>query len=209
MSISQHPSNELAHDARQSIATILTLVAAGQQEIEDSSLVLRRFDQVANQARALAAMLEDTNRSRERTFCVETRAETAAAVEALAAGYGGTLRLVADSGSAWAVFAPVALRRVLTNLVRNAMRAAGPNGLIQVSVTRHAESVVIEVEDDGPGFGHLPVINGIGLRSSSRLVRSAGGHVDTAVGTLGGALVRVTLLAPIVSGDARHEDLAV
>jgi signal transduction histidine kinase len=209
MSIIHHSSNEIAHDARQSIATILTLVAAGQQEIQDSDLVLRRLDQVANQARSLAAMLDDTSASRERTFCVEARAETAAAMEALGAGYGGTLRLVSDGGTAWATFAPVALRRVLTNLIRNAMRAAGPDGVVQVSVARHPESVVIEVEDDGPGFGHLPVINGIGLRSARRLVSSAGGRIDTAVGTLGGALVRITLLAPIISGGAHDEDLAV
>lgn len=205
----QHSSNELAHDARQSIATILTLVAAGQMEIQDSDLVLRRFDQVANQARSLAAMLEDSSTRRQRAFCVEVRAETASAVEALAAGYGGTLRLISDIDVAWAAFAPVSLRRVLTNLARNAMRAAGADGVVLVTVTRRAGLVVVTVEDDGPGFGHLPVVNGIGLRSSRRLVRSAGGSVDTAVGTFGGALVRVTLPAVVIPGEAGHADLAV
>jgi signal transduction histidine kinase len=76
-------------------------------------------------------------------------------------------------------------------------------------VATHAGSVLVAVEDDGPGFGHLPVVNGIGLRSSRRLVRSAGGRVDTAVGTLGGALVRVTLPAVVIPGEAGHADLAV
>lgn len=208
MSNSPLASSELTHDARQSIATILTLVAAGQQEIQDSDLVLRRFDQVANQARALAAMLEEATRSRERAFRVDVSAEAATAVEALTTSYAGTVRLVADT-EAWANFSPASLRRVLTNLIRNAMRAAGGDGAVQVVVALSAGSVVIEVEDDGPGFGHLPVINGIGLRSTCRLVRTAGGRVDITTGRLGGALVRVTLPAFDFSGGAVHEDLVV
>jgi signal transduction histidine kinase len=208
MSKSPLASSELTHDARQSIATILTLVAAGQQEIQDSDLVLRRFDQVANQARSLAAMLEEAGRSRAPACRVDASAEAATAVEALTTSYPGTLRLFADTG-AWAVFSPASLRRVLTNLIRNAMRAAGGGGVVQVVVALRAGYVVIEVEDDGPGFGHLPVINGIGLRSTCRLVRSAGGRVDVTSGKLGGALVRVTLPVFDFSGEARHADLVV
>jgi signal transduction histidine kinase len=42
---------------------------------------------------------------------------------------------------------PAVLSRVVTNLVDNAVRAAGPAGSVRLAVHR-----VIEVVDDGPGF---------------------------------------------------------
>jgi signal transduction histidine kinase len=204
--------DELKHDARQSIATILTLVAAGRQEIGDTDLVLRRLDQVAGQARELAAMLDqtrDSSRGRHRhKDVVDVGAQTRFAVEALAPSYTGNLRLVADT-DACSVMAATSLRRVVTNLLRNAFRAAGPEGVVQVTVGRTAGRVFLEVEDDGPGFGRLPVINGVGLRSSSRLVRAAGGRLETGRGRLGGAAVRVNLPSHHLSAEARHEDLVV
>jgi signal transduction histidine kinase len=213
MSMNEQVRDELTHDARQSIATILTLVAAGRQEIGDTEMVLRRLDQVAGQAKSLAAMLDQTHdhhhgRRHTPAPTVGVSAETTAAVEALAPGYTGTLRLVVTTG-AWSSMAPAALRRVVTNLVRNAFRAAGPDGVVQVSVARTAGRVVLEVDDDGPGFGRLSVINGIGLRSSSRLVLAAGGHLDAGRGRLGGAAVRVNLPSLTPPAEAHHEDLVV
>lgn len=83
------------------------------------------------------------------------------------------------------------------------MRAAGRRGLVQVTVVSHSDGVVLEVEDDGPGFGALPVINGIGLRSSRRLVQRQGGRLDIGTGRLGGALVRVTLPPSVLQESGR------
>ncbi len=50
---------------------------------------------------------------------------------------------------------PALLWRVLTNVVDNAARAAGPSGRVGVTVGsgRAAPRAAIEVIDDGPGFG--------------------------------------------------------
>jgi signal transduction histidine kinase len=196
-------ANELRHDARQTIATILILVAAGQQEVDDHARVLKRLDQVADQARVLASMIAEPTGPSAPAEVADVSAETTAVVDAVAAGYGGELTLACDTG-AWVDFSPGSLRRVLTNILRNAVRAAGEDGSVRVGVARTDWSVVIEVEDDGPGFGHLPVIHGLGLRSSSRLVGDAGGRIEAVPGGRGGALVRVTL--PLLDFSEGHED---
>lgn len=198
---------EIRHDAMQSISAILMIVAAGKGEIEDRELVTRRLDQVGGLARALAGLIDEAVALQPTSPVVDVSAEASQTVRALAAGYGGTIRLVAGSG-AWAALSPVSLCRVLTNLLTNATRAAGDAGVVQVKVVRTGGRVVIEVEDDGPGFGRLKVVHGIGLRSTRRLVRDAGGTIDFGAGSLGGAVVRVSL--PEARNDGgRYEDPAV
>ncbi len=46
---------------------------------------------------------------------------------------------------------PALLRRALDNLVQNALRAAGPGGVVRVSATATEEAVAITVADSGPG----------------------------------------------------------
>jgi signal transduction histidine kinase len=196
---------EVAHDSMQSIATILTLVAAGKEEVEDRDLVLRRLDQVANQTRALAAMLGEALVVRPSAVTVDASAQASDTVRALTAWYGGTIRFVAGSG-AWAAISAASLRRVLTNILMNALRAAGEDGVVQVKVFQNGGRVVIEVEDSGPGFGRMGTLHGIGLRSTRRLVRTAGGRLDVGSSPLGGALVRVGLPATQPSGGVSDED---
>ena len=56
----QELTSEFRHDARQSVATILALVAAARGEVADRERVLTRFEQVARQAQALGALLEES-----------------------------------------------------------------------------------------------------------------------------------------------------
>jgi signal transduction histidine kinase len=190
---------EVAHDSMQSIATILTLVAAGKEEVGDPALVRRRLDQVATQTRALAAMLGEAAAVSPPSDTVDASTEASDTVRALTAWYGGTIRLAAGSG-AWAAISAASLRRVLTNVLLNALRAAGEDGVVQVKVFRNGGRVVIEVEDNGPGFGRIGTLHGIGLRSTRRLLRTAGGGLDVGSSLLGGALVRVSLPATQRSG---------
>ena len=196
-------TQELLHDSKQSIATILALVAAGRNEITDRDRLLTRLDQVASQAKELSSLLDEAmapgaTRASETpaplTEAVDVSSLASTTLNELTAGYGGTVRLMTGAG-ARAEISRTSFRRVLTNLVRNAMRAAGPTGNVEVSVVARADQVVLDVEDDGPGFGSLPVVNGIGLRSSRRLVRRHGGRLGVSTGRLGGARVRVDLPA--------------
>ena len=200
--------DELKHDARQSIATILTLVAVTKHEVGDPGLALRRLDQVAEQACALAGLLDDPVATPAEPVLADAGAVGESTVRSVTAGYGGTVTLEVDC-HAWVGLSAASMRRVVSNLLCNAMRAAGENGVVQARISSCDAEVSVAVEDDGPGFGRLPVIHGIGLRSVTRLVRKAGGRLDVGRSPLGGALVRVTLPAVRLGGEAFSEDLAV
>lgn len=199
---------EIRHDALQSITSILMVVAAGKHEVDNPDLVRRRLDQVSGQARALAGLLEEAAALRPVDAAVDVSAEAGLTVQAQSEGYPGTMRFVGGSG-AWAALSPASLTRILTNLLLNARRAAGVDGTVQVKVVRNDGLVVLEVEDDGPGFGHLETVHGIGLRSTRRLLRTVGGSIAFGAGQLGGALVRVSLPAAVPAGRGHDEDPAL
>jgi signal transduction histidine kinase len=97
----------------------------------------------------------------------------------------GPLRVKAD---------PILLRRALVNLLDNAIRAAGPDGLVQVRVLCEEDLAVVEIEDDGPGWGHVgPGIGSLGLGVARTCVAAHDGDLELETGLLGGALVRLRL----------------
>jgi signal transduction histidine kinase len=203
-----HDFDELKHDARQSIAAILTLVAVTRHEMGDPGRALRRLDQVAEQACALAGLLDDQTAQPGESPVSDAGAIGESTIRGLTAGYSGTVHVEAGDGS-WVGLSPASVRRVVSNLICNAMRAAGDDGEVHARIFGSDATVSVVVEDDGPGFGRIPRVHGIGLRSVMHLVREAGGRLDVGRSTLGGALVRVTLPAVGIGGEAFHEDLAV
>jgi signal transduction histidine kinase len=96
----------------------------------------------------------------------------------------------------------VTLRRCLVNVVDNAVRAAGPAGKVVLTVRRGPEAVRIDVEDDGPGFGHVPSVSGLGLAVTRQALEAVGGSLSVGLPSgIGGA--RVALVLPAwLAGDA-------
>jgi signal transduction histidine kinase len=93
------------------------------------------------------------------------------------------------------------LRRVLRNLVDNAVRAAGPGGHVSVRIEQEQETV-LEITDTGPGFGDGPSgTAGLGLAVVRKLLLAAGGRLDIAGGPRGGVRARVTFTA-----DSQHQE---
>jgi signal transduction histidine kinase len=88
----------------------------------------------------------------------------------------------------------VVLRRCLVNVVDNAVRAAGPDGAVTVTVRRTTERVWVVVDDDGPGFGPTPEGTGLGLASTRAALDAVGGTVSVGVPSSGpGARVVLSL----------------
>ena len=88
---------------------------------------------------------------------------------------------------------PVLLWRVLSNVVDNAARAAGPGGRVTLAAHQDVKAV-IEITDDGPGFGAGPPgAASLGLEVVNSLLESFGGSmaVESAPGE--GTTVRVLL----------------
>jgi signal transduction histidine kinase len=94
---------------------------------------------------------------------------------------------------------PALLWRVLTNVVDNAARAAGPQGTVELRVGRESTKgqppvAVIEVTDDGPGFGSGPPgAASLGLTVVTSLLESCGGRLGVQTPEGGGARVRITI----------------
>jgi signal transduction histidine kinase len=88
---------------------------------------------------------------------------------------------------------PALLWRVLTNVVDNAGRAAGHGGRIRVAISQPAETI-IEVADNGPGFGAGEAgTAALGLEIVDSLLSSCDGTMDVAVPAGGGTVVRIVL----------------
>ena len=98
---------------------------------------------------------------------------------------------------------PTLLWRVLSNVVGNAARAAGPGGRVEVTI-RGAGKTIIEVTDNGPGFGNSPPgLASLGLRVVASLLDSCGGTLAVQPPETGGTRVRIVLPGRRASGAAR------
>jgi signal transduction histidine kinase len=92
---------------------------------------------------------------------------------------------------------PALLWRVLSNVAGNAGRAAGPGGRVTVAISQPGDTV-IEVSDNGPGFGAAaPGLASLGLGIVDSLLSSCGGRLE--VGTQAGRGTTVRIVLP-----ARH-----
>ena len=86
------------------------------------------------------------------------------------------------------------MRRVVSNVLGKATRAAGPAGKVTVEVQKRRGTAMLVVEDSGPGFGNIPSGAGLGLSAVARNVVKYGGRLECRRGVRGGA--RVSLWLP-------------
>jgi signal transduction histidine kinase len=89
---------------------------------------------------------------------------------------------------------PVVVTRILTNLLDNACRAAGPRGQVRLTVERDHDWPKLVVADSGPGFGHADSGRAsLGLNIVATMVRRCGGSLRMGGSDLGGIAVTVIL----------------
>jgi len=95
---------------------------------------------------------------------------------------------------------PVELTRAARNLLDNAIRAAGRFGVVEVKVASARATAVLEVADNGPGFGRIQPKQGHGLPSVRMFAERYGGQVDITRSSLGGTAVTIRL--PLATAQA-------
>jgi signal transduction histidine kinase len=95
-----------------------------------------------------------------------------------------------------------ALWRLLSNLVHNAVRAAGSHGTVRL-VVRSGPPPMIEVQDDGPGFGAGPRGHrGLGLQASRVLASRCGATLTFTPAEGGGTVARVSFRSSVLAPGA-------
>ena len=185
----------LCHDLRQPLAAILLLAGS------ESGDIRRRLDGILDQAQWLSDMVEGVIGGAaddppvgvdvvDLASRVVRRAQRTARCQI---GFVGTSRAVS-------VIAPVALSRAVSCLLDNAVRAAGPGGQVTVEVTGTDGEITILVIDDGPGLGHVPTNNSLGLTITRALVSACGGAFELNPGATSGVVARISL--PAISSRA-------
>jgi K+-sensing histidine kinase KdpD len=196
--------HETVHDMQQPVASLLALAAAALTESDLPTTTRRRLEQIAGQAGWLADMIHSYLNvyGQEAPGEIEEPGDGYADVaqivsEVIAAEcltWPGDVTLISPTGPAWCRFHPVLLRRVVANVLGNAERAAGPTGTVTVEIRRRKGSVMLAVEDNGPGFGRIPSGAGLGLSAVARNVVKYGGRMECGCGAGGGA--RISLWLP-------------
>jgi signal transduction histidine kinase len=192
-SVDRHSLQQLCHDIRQEMAVVHALVEILMAEIDANGPAKKWLDHLRDQSLHMADMLRAVV-ERGRTE-IDLSAFVADVVADVRLRAGTVIRVEAEP--ARAVVDRSLLRRALVNLLDNAVRAAGPNGVVEVRVRPRSADVLIDVEDTGPGFGRAnPGLAALGLRVVHECVGEHGGELELSSGKLGGALARMRIPRP-------------
>jgi signal transduction histidine kinase len=202
---------ETCHDMRQPVASVFALAAVALAEPDLPAGARERLEQIVGQATWLSDMIEGFMHDAQReeadgTSWMDARETGRAASrpdvvhilnEVIAAGrltWPCDLTIASPAAQIRCTLPPMLLRRVVSNVLSNAARAAGPSGNVTVQISRRAGLVLLTVEDSGPGFGNIPGGAGLGLSAVARNIVRCGGRVECSSGSGGGA--RVSLWLP-------------
>ena len=190
-----HLDARLRHDIRQSLAALRALAAIVEAEVAADAGVAERLRLICNEVDWIAELVSSSGSTDgDQDFSVvDVGAVVASTCSSMSLGAGCDLRVVQEP-AVMALTDEIALRRSARNLVDNAVRAAGPGGTVEVAVRREGSRAVLEVSDDGPGFGRMPTQQGLGLVTVRRFVSRVRGTLDIGRSRLGGA--RLTLSMP-------------
>lgn len=191
---------KLAHDLRQPLAAIRALSAAAAVDVDAGDPVLRRLAQISDQASWISAAINDALKpdvgiraaAARQPVCVRAVVQAVVATERLT--YPG--RICFDDVSSddrYVIVTGTRLRRAVANVLANATRAAGPLGEVGVSVIADGGLEIVEISDNGPGFGRLGREHGIGLQITRSVLMETGGWLETQRLPGGPTVVRLNL----------------
>jgi len=187
------PLRELCHDLIESTATIRWLVRAAANESGPD--LQKRLGAIAVAAAQIAVICENVL---DRPPCHAVARLDVLAADAAASAqvrYAGVINVVAEPVTALASAGD--LVRILSNLLANACRAAGPVGRVRVLVDEADGQARLAIADTGNGLGEAAQAGraGLGLDIVSALALKHGGSVHLGVSDLGGLAVSVLLPA--------------
>lgn len=191
----------LCHDLRQYVAAGLVLADQRSAPWKDVEFD-RRLATIAQVLEDMNGLLEDYSSGLHRAVPVDLAVMVEECVELAKLMSTVPIDLGTGPGPVHAKAAPALLRRAVLNVLTNATRAAGVGGRVTVTTRRVGEHALIEVNDDGAGFGRIPAVNGYGMSVVEAAVRAAHGRLEIHSGPGPGTCVRLRLPRPRVAGRA-------
>lgn len=188
----------VSHELRTPLAGVVGLTASVLESSDLTDENRELLEVVADQANEMARIIDDllvASRAHEQQLAIEL-APVDACAEVRSMATGTDLTVKAD-GSVVAVADAGRLRQVVRNLVTNAARYGIPP--VEVSVTREAETVRIEVADHGP-----PIPEGQRERIFEPFT-SAADEINRHAGSVGLGLAVSRMLARRMGGDLTYQ----
>ena len=184
----------LMHDLGHQMMTLSLLADSVCDDGALSSAARDRMEIVKQEISRIVQLIADfipPDAATARAERVDIRAIADEAAQLAGLTYDTEVR-VEPGGPAAISINPSTLRRVVRNLVDNAVRAAGPGGQVSIRIEQKPQTV-LEITDTGPGFGFGPSgATGLGLTVVRNLLHAAGGRLDIGGDPEGGTRVRVT-----------------
>jgi signal transduction histidine kinase len=187
----------LRHDIRHELGTIVMIASAVAVAGDVGAASRERIEQLLGETRWLDHLLRQLDEDDDappmpRPDLIRVDEVAAEVVSGLRVAIPHTVSLSAQP--AWAHMEALSLWRALRNVLDNACRVA--RGRVDLSVRTESGWVVIQVDDDGPGFGAgAPGLASLGLGIVHDLVAGYGGGLEIRHCELGGARVRLRLPA--------------
>ena len=189
---------QLNHDIRHELATIMLLASLLDSASDVGVESQLRARQLLGEARWLERLQRAYDEALSERDTPEPpepaliRLDLFAAEVVAAMGLSTTTTIRFASVETWAYADRLAFWRALRNMVGNAVRAAGPDGLVDVRIRRIGDWAVAQVDDNGPGFGALPSgTEALGLGIVHDFAITWQGHLEISRSTLGGCRVRL------------------
>jgi len=212
----------LRHDIRHGLGTIIMLASAVAVADDVGAASRARVEQLLGETRWLDHLLrrleaaDDNDDDNDDNDAADgappepapepIRVDELAAEAVTGIRLATSHRVLFDGREAWARADPVALWRALRNVLDNACRMA--EGRVEVRVEAAHGWVVVQVDDDGPGFGGYggaaadqsrhgarPGRSPLGLGIVHDIVSGHGGALEIRTCEMGGARVRLLLPA--------------
>lgn len=188
---------EIYHDMRQPVASVFALAAAALAEPGIPRTARANVEEIIKQAEWLADLIRHALHTAapdgQAGWATDLRSVAREVVDAERLTWAGEASMVTPAEPVFAAVQPVVLRRIVANLVSNAIRAAGPSGRIMLEIGCEQGAARLCVEDSGPGFGKIEKGLGLGLAAVGREVVRHGGKLECGNGARGGARVSVWL----------------
>jgi signal transduction histidine kinase len=191
---------EVLHEIRQPLSAVFALAEMARTSPgadDDVRTCLDHIIHLAQEVSAAAATLLEPARHQPSDVGGTDLGEMLDSVlDVLVLTWSGTLVRVGQYPDRPVVGDRAVLRRCLVNLVDNAVRAAGPEGRITVTVQCDEREVHVILDDNGPGFGRVPSGNRMGLELTRRSLAAYGGELRIGLPSPAGG-ARVVLSVPV------------